>query len=282
MSETQGDRRQAFYRLVSEAIADVEAHGFDSQERLDGWLTRLREASRYAFGDPARAERELRASLESVYDRMLNRGGLRRAGVVPGRFTLHSLQPRLRAELDRRIRAAASLIKLNRDAAVEKTLQRFAGWTTSVPAGGSRTVERGETAQDVRKALVQLPFESRRVAIDQGAKLAASIAETVAVGTGAIALIWRSHWRQTGYHFRKDHKERDGQVYLIRGSWAAEQGLVKPGDAGWYDDVTAVAQEPFCRCYATYLTALRRLPEDMLTEKGREALAKVGEGRAAA
>ena len=70
-------------------------------------------------------------------------------------------------------------------------------------------------------------------------------------------------------------KPRDGKVYLLRGCWAQDRGLVKPGAAGYYDAVTAVAVEPFCRCQAQYLYALRDLPEDMVTQKGRDELERV-------
>lgn len=54
---------------------------------------------------------------------------------------------------------------------------------------------------------------------------------------------------------------------------------MKVGDAGYYDQVTAVGQEVFCSCYAQYLYNLRELPESMITVKGKlsleEARAKI-------
>jgi hypothetical protein len=94
----------------------------------------------------------------------------------------------------------------------------------------------------------------------------------VAEQGGAIAYRWRSHWRRAGYDFRKDHKERDNEIYLIRNSWAKDQGLIKAGSAGYYDEITSAAQEPFCQCYVVAIYALRELPEDMLTEKGKKLL----------
>ena len=35
---------------------------------------------------------------------------------------------------------------------------------------------------------------------------------------------------------------------------------MRVGEAGYYDGVTAVAEEPFCRCFMTWLYALRALP----------------------
>jgi hypothetical protein len=167
---------------------------------------------------------------------------------------------------------SAVLIKLNRDEATEKTLRRFAGWASSVPAGGSSVVAKGETKQDILKSLRQLDYVERRVVIDQGHKLMSSVDAVIAQQTGAIAAVWRSHWKRPGYDYRPDHKERDQKFYLIRGSWAQEKGYVKPDEAGYTDQITAPAEEPFCECYFVYLTSLRQLPESMLTAKGREAL----------
>ncbi|MFP1463127.1 hypothetical protein ACLB1E_23590 [Escherichia coli] len=52
-------------------------------------------------------------------------------------------------------------------------------------------------------------FISRRVAIDQGHKLASNVKYLLAVQSGAIALRWHSNWRRPGYKYRQDHKERD-------------------------------------------------------------------------
>ena len=77
----------------------------------------------------------------------------------------------------------------------------------------------------------------------------------------------------TNYNFREEHAERDGKVYLLRGCWALEQGLIKAGPAGYADEITQPAEEPFCRCYFTYIYHLRSVPKDMLTSKGETALA---------
>lgn len=268
-------RQKALFNVLTAAVADFTANGYDSEERVAYWSARIRRAAEQDGASDAEVDRMARDHLGTAYRRLVDRGELLKAHGGVSRFTLDNVRPQLRAELERRIRASANLIKLNRNDAIAKTLQRFQGWATSVPKGGSDATHKGETKVEIRKAMQQLPFASRRVLIDQGHKLVASVSEVVAQGGGAIALIWRSHWRQAGYNYRPDHKERDGKVYLMRGSWAAERGLVKSGAAGYYDAVTAVAVEPFCRCQAQYLYALRDLPEDMVTERGREELERV-------
>ncbi len=267
--------RATFYDVLSAAISDITEHGFDQSGRLEYWIQQLREAAERHMQPLHYMEQMLRSGLWTIYKRLVEKGGIAKYHERIAKFTVQQLTTQMRSELDKRILASANLIKLNRQQAIEKTLQRFTGWSTSIPAGGSETTAKRETATEIKKALSQLPFQERRVLIDQGHKLTASINEVVATHGGAIALIWRSHWRQAGYNYREDHKERDGQVYAIRGSWALENGLMKPGEAGYYDKITAVAEEPFCRCYAQYIYNLSSLPKDMLTKKGEEELARV-------
>jgi hypothetical protein len=270
---------QTFYEVITAAVADITLHGYDSQARIDGWVQRIRAAAVAAMTPPEVLEAALKGTLSGVYHRMITQQGVFK--LHPGifdaerptvaRFKLERIKPQLRAELDRRLMTSANLIRLNRQAMIEKTNQRFQGWATSIPPGGSKAVDKPEVKTDIRKALAQLPFEERRVAIDQGHKLAADLNNIIATDGGAIALTWHSHWRQPGYNYREDHKERDGNVYLLRNSWAHKAGLVRPGPAGYYDSVTAVGQEVYCRCNAIYHYALQDLPPDMLTTKGRAA-----------
>jgi hypothetical protein len=270
------DRRagRGFYEILRLAIADITEHGFDTSGRLDFWTEQLRQAAMQTMGPIWRVEELLKHGLSAIFKRLVDRDGIGRYHRGMPRFTLERVAPHLRAELDRRTLASANLVKLNREQVIAKTLQRFQGWATSIPGGGSDATDKQQTAKEVRKALARLPFEERRVLIDQGHKFTANLSNILAQDGGAIALIWRSHWRQLGYDYRPDHKERDGQVYALKGNWAIQGGLMRAGEAGYYEDITAVGEEVFCRCYATYLYGLRDLPADMLTKKGFEELAR--------
>lgn len=194
------------------------------------------------------------------------------------RFTLNYLEPKLRAELDRRIMASANLIKLNRTQAIDKTLQRFSGWATSIPpvseisAGLSASSRSGvlATSQSIAKSARQIDFEQRRVMIDQSHKLVANIDNIIATHGGAIAAVWHSHWRQPNYQYREPHKDRDLNVYAIRGNWALKKGFMARGEAGYLDDITQPGEEVFCRCYLTYIYNVRSLPDAMKTDKWRK------------
>lgn len=263
-----------YYEVLTAAINDIVKNGFVSAGQIEGWVEQLRAAAVRAMVPESKMEETLRDSLAAIYHKLVDRGGLARHHPGIGQFTLERIKPQLRAELDKRIMNSANLIKLNREQAIQKTLQRFQGWATSIPEGGApKTAKKQSAKGDIKKALGSLPFEERRVLIDQGQKLNAAINEVVAKQGNALACIWHSHFRQAGYNYRKDHKERDGRVYLLRDSWALEKGLIKPGAAGYLDDITRPGEEVFCRCYAQYVYSLRDMPADMLTKKGAQALA---------
>lgn len=261
----------AFARVVREAVKFFLRNGYTTQEELMRWQEIIRQAADGETADDYRSMVTTR--LTQAYDRQVNRGGMlkRHAGIPV--FTIHHLQPKMRAELDRRILASVDLIKLNREKAVTTTLSRFSGWASSIPPAETIAL-RGiqgtmlKTAQHIQKSALQMDYEARRVMIDQGHKLIANIDNVVATNNNAIAARWHSHWRRPGYDYRKDHKERDELIYMIRGNWAQEKGYIKPGPAGYLDDVTQPGEEVFCSCYVTYLYNLRSVPADMLTQKG--------------
>lgn len=267
--------RTDFYRTITQAVADLTEHGFDSAERVQYWIQQIRAAA-YASMTPTHVlEEQLAATFRGIYQRQIERGGILKQHPGVGRFTLERVKPRLRAELDRRLMASRELIKLNRAAAIEKTTQRFSGWATSIPAGGTDAADKVEVKATVRKALAQLPFEERRVAVDQGHKFVANLNNILAVDGGALAAEWHSHWRQANYNYRRDHKERDEHIYVIRGNWALAKGLMKMDGHGYTDEITAPGEEVFCRCSYRYIYSLRSLPPGMVTEKGRAELERV-------
>lgn len=264
--------REVFYSVVTEAINDLMEHGFDSQERLDKWLEALQAAARSALIPESVLARTLRESLGQVFRRTVSGKKLLSIHQGVSEYTLAQIKPTLRDELDRRILASANLIRLNREASIQRTLQRFSGWATSIPIGGTDVQQRKKVKETIRRGIAALPFEERRVVIDQGHKLAAAINDIVATNGGAIAMIWRSHWREAGYNYRPDHKARDGHTYVLRGNWALNKGLMKTAGTKFTDEITQPGEEIFCRCNGQYLYTLRDLPHTMLTPKGRSAL----------
>jgi hypothetical protein len=261
--------------ILTEAVADLTENGFTSDERIAYWQEQLRGAMDAMLLSEDHLEDMLRQTLRSVYQREVERDGLLKRHPGLSKFTLQQIKPKLHDELSKRIMASANLIKLNRDEAIEKTLRRFSGWATSIPDGGSKTVDRVETKAEIRKAFSSLPYTERRVAIDQGHKLVAAVNEIVAMDGGAIAAIWHSHWMERGYvNYRVEHKKLDLKTFLIRGSWAQKMGWVKPDENGYTDQVDQPGTPVFCRCYWQFLYNIAQLPDSMVTAKARVALAE--------
>lgn len=272
--------KKTFYETVAAAIKDFAKHGYDSQERLEYWRRLIEQAAASAFVSMDEVERDVRKTMTLAYHRMVTRGGLLRRMPEISAYTIQKLTPALQSELNRRIISSIDLIRLNRPVAIAKTVQRFSGWATSVPEGGFPSdVRKGtykyvDIKSDVQKSMTSLPFEERRVIIDQNAKLISAINTTVAEAGGAIAAIWQSHKHQKGYDGRPKHNERDGSMFLVRDSWVIEKGLVKRGAGEYTDSIEQPGEFVFCRCSWIYIFNLRDLPADWLTKKGTETLAE--------
>jgi hypothetical protein len=265
----------SFFETVTAAINDTIEYGFESEERLQYWIDEIRRAANDELIPEIEVQENLRRVLGATYQRLIDKGSILLHHTGVDRFTLERIKPALRAELDRRILASAQLIRLNREQAMAETIRRFSGWATSIPAGGTDVANRKETKDDIRKALASMPFIERRVAIDQGHKLNAALSDIIAEDQGAIAAEWHSHWRQSGYNFRVEHKERDRVVYATKDSWAIRRRFMRAGAQGYYEDHERPGELVFCRCYVRWLYNLRDLPKDMLTDAGRDALDSV-------
>jgi hypothetical protein len=265
-------REPSYYEVLTAAINDMIEHGFDSAERLNRWQSVLAAAARRSLMSDEALAQMLRRTLETQYSRLVDKAKV--LDLHPGisRVTYERVKPRLRGELDRRLMASLDLIRLNREESVARQARRFSGWATSLPIGGPAEPDRAATKKRIRQSMASLPFEERRVMIDQGHKLVSSINDVLATDGGAIAAKWR-HVHQAGYDGRPDHEARDGKVFLIKGSWAYAAGLVRCEPGGYTEDVEQPAEFVFCRCSYIYLYNLRQLPEALLTEKGRARLA---------
>ncbi|WP_237929967.1 hypothetical protein [Buttiauxella sp. S19-1] len=263
---------KSLYEVLTDAVNYYVNNGWDSEKSLLSWTQKLRVAA----SRESPSSDVTRKHLTSIYSRLVIDGGALRDQPADGptKVTLDKIKPSLRKELDKRIFASANLIQLNRDQAIDRTVQRFQGWVTSIPPEGVSEVDKNEQKAAFRKSVSDLDYISRRVAIDQGHKLASNVKYLLAIQGGAIAFRWHSNYRRPGYNFRIDHKERDTLIYLVRDSWAVAQGLIKPVH-GYYDEITAAGEEVFCSCGAFPIYAPQKLPDEFLTEKGKREFNRV-------
>lgn len=257
-----------FYETLTAAVNDLIEHGFDNENRVRDWMDKIYLAAMKEMIPDEVILQKLEQTMKAQYHRLVTKGGVLNKHI--SKYTLERIKPKLRAELDRRIITSSNLIKLNRETAINTILRRFEGWATSIPAGGTKTTDRVKEKQNIRKSLGKLSFEERRVIIDQTHKLVSNINEIVAVDSGAIAAEWHSHWRQPNYDYRKDHKERDDKIYVIKEGWAYQEGLIKAKN-GFVTDITRPGEEVYCRCNYVYLYDLSQVKE-LLTRKGEKEL----------
>lgn len=255
--------------LIMEGLRKFAKAGYQDEFQLSDWLGRLHAALDLELPDDDESRVALSKTLHAIFDRDVRNGIARRIPDIEP-YTIDRVMPHMRAELDKRIYAGADLIKLNREAAIRKTLQRFSGWVSSVPPQGTSTNDLRDIANEMLKPIKQVKFEARRVAIDQGHKLSAAVAHVVAQQNGAIAGIWHDRGENDhGYDARPKHLARSKTIFLIRNSWAMDQGLIRRGVAQYTDDIEQPAELPYCSCFYEYITTPHDLPDEYLTTAGK-------------
>jgi len=278
-------RRDSLIETLRLAVADFIKFGYDTQERLDYWTRRLQQTIQGSLMPEHELRRKLTDQLAQIFDKTVKRDRLFKRHKGISEFTVQTLKPTLRKELDKRILASANLIRLNREASIQRTLQRFSGWATSIPTGGSRVETYKNLDPKLKRAFASLPFEERRVIIDQGHKLVSAVNQIMAEDGGAIAGVWNSHYHQAGYDYREDHKQFDldshKRPFVVRDNWAIRDGLMK-NKGPFTDQIEQTGEAPFCRCFYTHLYSLRDIPTDMLTKAGLEKLLAANQIRKAA
>ena len=82
-----------FFEVLTAAVNDFIEYGFDSQDRLDYWVKRIKEAAIKEMIPDSQIQQELTKSLNSAYNRLVIKGGLVNKQVT--RFTIEKLKPRL-------------------------------------------------------------------------------------------------------------------------------------------------------------------------------------------
>ena len=126
------------------------------------WEGRLRKAAEATLKPEREIDEMNRAGLAQIYERLVEKGRIAEFHPGVARFTVDNLKPQLRTLLDQRIMMSANLIKRHRKTAIDATLQRFAGWASSVPPGGT---SQGQKAKLKMKSELEgrsqsLPFET--------------------------------------------------------------------------------------------------------------------------
>jgi hypothetical protein len=146
-----------------------------------------------------------------------------------------------------------------------------------VPTGGTKDKVIKSRITEIKKELRSLVKWDRLFYTYKAGSFAAEIEHIFVLANNPLAAIW--HYSdldaQGEYPKTYDHQSRDGLVYAVRGNWAIANGLMKVGSAGYLDEISMPRQEIGCMCSLQWVTAVRRLPGDMITTKGNTTLDRV-------
>jgi hypothetical protein len=146
-----------------------------------------------------------------------------------------------------------------------------------VPIGGTKDKAIKSKISEIKKELRPLAKWDRLFYTYKATSFPAEIEYVFVLSGSPLAAIW--HYsdldEQGEYQKTYNHQERDGRVYAVRGSWAVERGLMKVGPSGFLDEISRPGQEVGCMCSLQWVTGIRRLPAEMITNKGRSEVDRV-------
>lgn len=239
----------------------------------------------------ANLEPDLRREYKKAYYKYIN-GGYKQHFPGVKAYRLEDMKPAYRKEVQNSVDNSLALIKTQNQEFMRKMQDRFRNWAT-IPTPEMRGPQATTTylrleimkAPEVRE---EMTAHQHFIIEDQTRKLIANMNEITASESGAIAFIWhnRRDKKVTGApgglnkptEKHGDHWEREGKLYLVKGSWALKRGLLKKTPDVWYDTDIPDGKPGMpvgCRCYSSWITDIESIPEayrDLLTEKGREYL----------
>ncbi len=146
-----------------------------------------------------------------------------------------------------------------------------------VPVGGSKDKAAKGRIIEIKKELRYLVRWDQLFYTYKARSFPAEIEHIFVLAGNPLAAIW--HYsdldEQGEYQKTYDHKQRNGLVYTIRGSWAIDEGLMTVGSAGYLDEINRPGQELGCMCSLRWITSVRQLPGTMIAAKGTAEIDRV-------
>jgi hypothetical protein len=249
------------------AMLDIALHGFDPTNRAKDWQYWLLYALLKSTPKPKAKDKITNTFVkETQYSKLKkNHKYLKEAELNRISYKFHD-------ELANRIKIAEDIVDLHIKSTHDDIIRRFIGWASSIPSKGTdgNILDKRKVEASILKPESDLKRKETLVIEDQKRKMITNINDTVAKDTGAIGATWHSNFRQAGYNFRPEHKERDisGKVFIIADNWAEKEGLLAK-----YKKETEPGEEPNCKChYKKYIYKLNEFPPEMLTKKGLELI----------
>jgi hypothetical protein len=148
------------------------------------------------------------------------------------------------------------------------------GFLEEVPAGGSKDKATNRKVTEIKKELRYLAKWDQLFYTYKARSFPAELEYIFVLAGNPLAAIWQYSDLDAQGEYQKDydHKHRNGRVYAIRGNWAIDKGLMTVGAEGYLDQLSRPSQELGCMCSLQWITGVRRLPGNMITEKGSAEL----------
>lgn len=146
-----------------------------------------------------------------------------------------------------------------------------------VPIGGTKDKAIKGRITEIKKEIRLLVKWNRLFYTYKAISFPTEIEHIFNLAGNPLAAIWHYSALDAQGEYQKtyDHQQRDGQVYAVRGSWAIKKGLIKVGPAGYLDEISRPCQEVGCMCSLQWVTDDMRLPDEMITCKGRSEFERV-------
>jgi hypothetical protein len=145
------------------------------------------------------------------------------------------------------------------------------------PEGGSKDNSLKRQITNIKSEVRSLAMWDELFYIYKTSSFPSEVEYIFKLENNPIACVWYYNPRDEQGDYRKtyDHRQRQGHVYAVRGNWAIEKDLMRAGPDRYIDEISRPCQEVGCMCHLRWLYALRELPQDMLTKKGKEELERV-------
>jgi hypothetical protein len=158
-------------------------------------------------------------------------------------------------------------------AAFRARLAEFLGMAFS---GNANPGELKSKVTGIKRAFRDLTKWDRFFSTIKNNSFPSAINRTFSFEGNPLAARWSYSPLDEAGEFRNvySHKDLADRIYAIRGNWALERGLMKPGAYGYVEDAPAPGEEFDCMCRFQFIYNLRSLPESMLTPKGESELAR--------
>lgn len=198
--------------------------------------------------------------------------------------SIFKLKPKFRKELNNRIVFSLSLIKTQNKGIMQKLSDRFLNWLNNETIGGNDKSLRETLALSKTQQVQSRHYNF--ILKDQTRKMLTNIDNIIAKDCNAIGFYWKTrrdnrvvgnpiglYPKATNKDVHGNHFKRQGQFYFYKNTWVTKNRLIDTSKIEWAEFDDGMPGEPIgCRCYAENIYDFEDVPEEFLSDKGKEYL----------